>query len=45
MDANAEDELHPMDERSFPVMTAELIHECKISIAKLRGAVPFGDVA
>lgn len=42
-DANAEAELEPFDERSFPTMTAELIHECKVTIAELKGVVPFAD--
>lgn len=42
-DANAEQELEPWDERSFPVVTAEITHECKVAIAELQGVVPFAD--
>lgn len=42
-DVNAEGELHPMDERSFPETTGELSHECKVAIAELNGTKPFAD--
>lgn len=42
-DANAEGELEPWDERSFPVVTAEITHECKVAIAELEGRVPFAE--
>jgi hypothetical protein len=42
-DANAEGELEPDDDRNFPAMTGALIHECKMTIAELKGAVPFAD--
>lgn len=42
-DANAEDELPPWDERSFPEATASIIHESKVAIAELEGRTPFAD--
>lgn len=42
-DANAEGELHPMDERSFPETTGELSHECKVAIAEFNGTAPFAN--
>ena len=44
-DANAEDELPPWDERSFPEVTANIIHECRAAIAELNGTTPFADEA
>lgn len=44
-DANAEEELPPWDERSFPEVTASIIHECKVAIAELQGSTPFADEA
>lgn len=34
-DANAEGELHPMDERNFPDLTADVVKECKAAIGEL----------
>jgi len=42
-DANAEEELHPMDERTFTIVTAEVTYQCKVAIAELNGLVPFAD--
>lgn len=42
-DVNAEGELHPMDERSFPETTGDLSHECKVAIAELNGTTPFAN--
>lgn len=40
-DANAEEDLHPLDERSFPETTGDVSHECQVAIAELKGATPF----
>lgn len=40
-DANEEGELHPLDERNFPEVTAHIAHECKMAIAELEGSTPY----
>ena len=42
-DANVEGDLEPWDERSYPQVTANITHECKVAIAKLNGTKPFAD--
>lgn len=42
-DANAEGELDPSDDRSYPEVTANITHECKVAIAELNGTIPFED--
>jgi hypothetical protein len=42
-DANAQGDLEPWDERSYPVVTADITHECKVAIAELNGTIPFAD--
>ena len=42
-DANAEGELEPWDERSFPEVTRDIVHECKIAISEFNGRTSFLD--
>lgn len=42
-DANAEGELEPWDERSFPALSADVSNECKVAIAELNGTTPFAE--
>lgn len=42
-DANAEGDLDPLDERSFPEATDKIADECKVAIAELNGATSFAD--
>jgi hypothetical protein len=42
-DVNGQGELEDWDDRSFPTVTAEISHECKIAIAELNGTIPFAD--
>jgi hypothetical protein len=42
-EANAQGDLDELDDRSYPIVTAEITHECKLAIAELNGTIPFAD--